>query len=79
MYHSGIDKTGAQGLIFSLLPSILLSLAGWALKKKLYRARTLNIASEERQQQARRSGGVSDIEDGIVEMQSLLQEQDENA
>lgn len=79
MYHSGIDKTGAQGLIFSLLPSILLSFAGWALKKKLYRARILNIASEERQQQARRSGGVSDIEDGIVEMQSLLQEQDENA
>ena len=76
MLYIGIDTTGIQGLGFSLLPSILLSVAGWAVKKRLCSARrhTTCGVHKERPQQTLRSDGK--IEDELT-MQSLLQEQDE--
>ena len=77
MLYSGVDITGIQGVGLSLLPSILLSVAGWAVKKRLYRARrrTTHGVHNERPQQTSRSDGKTEDE---LMMQSLLQEQDES-
>jgi len=77
MLYTGINMAGIQGLGFSLLPSFLLSVAGWAVKKRLHRARNSisHRVHKERPQQRLRND--SEAEDELM-MQSLLQEQNES-
>ena len=77
MLYTGIDITGIQGVGLSLLPSILLSVAGLAVKKRLYSARShiTRGVHYERPWQTFRSDGETEDE---LTMQSLLQEQDES-
>lgn len=76
LLYNKIDMTGVQGLVFSILPSFLLSVIGWIIKKKLCTERLHHGTDEEGQQQAGRSyseGGT------VAEMQSMLQEHEQTA
>lgn len=76
LLYAKIDMTGVQGLVFSILPSFLLSVIGWIIKKKLCTERLHHGTDEEGQQQAGRShseGGT------VAEMQSMLQEHEQTA
>ena len=77
MLYTGVNMAGIQGVGFSLLPSFLVSIAGWAVKKRLHRARNSisRRVRKERPQQILRND--SETEDGVT-MQSLLQELNES-
>ena len=74
MLYTGVNMAGIQGVGFSLLPSFLLSIAGWAVKKRLHQARNSRVCKERPQQILRND---SETEDGVT-MQSLLQELNES-
>ena len=74
MLYTGVNMAGIQGVGFSLLPSFLLSIAGWAVKKRLHQARNSRVRKERPQQILRND---SETEDGVT-MQSLLQELNES-
>jgi len=76
LLYNKIDMTGVQGLVFSILPSFLLSVIGWIIKKKLCTERLHHGTDEEGQQQVGRShseGGT------VAEMHSMLQEHEQTA
>ena len=77
MLYSGIDITGIQGVGLSLLPSILLSVAGWIVKKRLCSARRHITRGVHKERPRRTSRSDGETEDELI-MQSLLQEQDES-